>query len=225
MWGNSHGALEAVIQFAQRNPNVILEFKTKSANVSHLLKNELPKNILCTWSLNTETIIHQEEHGTASLTKRLEAARAVADKGVVVGFHFHPMVHYKQWAKDYQAVIDQVTDLFNPDEVALVSLGTLTFIKPVIREIRKRGIESQILKLPLVNAKGKYSYPDEMKIEMFSHAYHCFPDEWRKQVFFYLCMEAQELWQPVFGFTYDANDDFEKAMKQAYLNKIARKKL
>jgi len=76
-----------------------------------------------------------------------------------------------------------------------------------------------------VNAKGKYSYPDEMKIEMFSHAYHCFPDEWRKQVFFYLCMEAQELWQPVFGFTYDANDDFEKAMKQAYLNKIARKKL
>ena len=225
MWGNSHGALEAVIQFAQRNPNVILEFKTKSANVSHLLKNELPKNILCTWSLNTETIIHQEEHGTASLTKRLEAARAVADKGVVVGFHFHPMVHYKQWVKDYQAVIDQVTDLFNPDEVALVSLGTLTFIKPVIREIRKRGIESQILKLPLVNAKGKYSYPDEMKIEMFSHAYHCFPDEWRKQVFFYLCMEAQELWQPVFGFTYDANDDFEKAMKQAYLNKIARKKL
>jgi len=220
MWGNSHGALEAVIQFAQRNPNVILEFKTKSANISHLLKSELPSNILCTWSLNTETIISQEEHGTASLDKRLEAARRVADKGVVVGFHFHPMVHYKQWKEDYQSVIHQVTEMFNPDEVALVSLGTLTFIKPVIREIRKRGVGSQILKLPLVDAQGKYSYPDEIKIDMFSHAYLCFPNEWKKQVFFYLCMEAQALWRPVFGFTYDSNDEFEAAMKQAYLNKI-----
>lgn len=220
MWGNSHDVLEAVIQFAHRNPNVILEFKTKSANVSHLLKSELPKNILCTWSLNTETIITQEEHGTASLTKRLEAARAVADRGVVVGFHFHPMVHYKQWKRDYQAVIHRVTDMFNPDEVALVSLGTLTFIKPVIREIRKRGIESQILKLPLINAQGKLSYPDDLKLKMFSHAYHCFPQDWQKEVFFYLCMEAQELWQPVFGFTYDSNDEFEAAMKQAYFDKM-----
>ena len=160
------------------------------------------------------------EHGTASLTKRLEAARAVADRGVVVGFHFHPMVHYMQWKRDYQAVIHRVTDMFNPDEVALVSLGTLTFIKPVIREIRKRGIESQILKLPLINAQGKLSYPYDLKIKMFSHAYHCFPQDWQKEVFFYLCMEAQELWQPVFGFTYDSNDEFEAAMKQVYFDKM-----
>jgi len=220
MWGNSHGVLDAVIQFAHRHPNVILEFKTKSANVLHLLKSELPRNILCTWSLNTETIVTQEEHGTAGLQKRLEAARRVADKGVIVGFHFHPMVHYQQWETDYQAVIHQVTEMFDPDEVALVSLGTLTFIKPVIREIRKRGIESQILKLPLSAAQGKFSYPDDLKIDMFSHAYHCFPKAWQEQVFFYLCMEAQALWQPVFGFSHASNDEFELAMKQAYLTKL-----
>ncbi len=220
MWGNSHNILEAIIQFSRTHPNVILEFKTKSANVNHLLKSELPGNILCTWSLNTETMIDQEEHGTASLMRRLEAARAVADKGVVVGFHFHPIIHYKQWENDYHAVINQLTKMFSPDEVALVSMGTLTFIKPVIREIRKRGIESQILKLPLVDTQGKYSYPEEMKIDMFSHVYHCFPDHWKKQIFFYLCMESQALWQPVFGFTYDSNDEFEAAMKQAYFDKI-----
>jgi spore photoproduct lyase len=220
MWGNSHGVLEAVIQFAYRHPNVILEFKTKSANISHLLKSELPRNILCTWSLNTETIISQEEHGTASLAKRLEAARAVADKGVIVGFHFHPIVHYKQWKEDYQAVIHQLTERFDPHEVALVSLGTLTFIKPVIREIRKRGIESQILKLPLLDAQGKFSYPDSMKIEMFSHVYQSFSKSWKDRVFFYLCMESQELWSPVFGFSFKSNDEFEIAMKQAYLDKI-----
>lgn len=65
MWGNSHGVLDAKLKFARRNPNVILELKTKSANVGHLLKNDLPANILFTWSLNTETIINNEEHGSA----------------------------------------------------------------------------------------------------------------------------------------------------------------
>jgi spore photoproduct lyase len=220
MWGNSHGVLDAVLQFAHDHPNVILEFKTKSANIKHLLTSNLPKNILCTWSLNSETIIQREEHGTASLSKRIEAARAVADRGVTVGFHFHPMVHYQGWNEEYKRVINQVSKTFQPSEVALVSLGTLTFIKPVIREIRKRGIESQILKFPMADAQGKYSYPNEIKVEMFSHAYQCFPPSWQKQVFFYLCMEADTLWQPIFGFSYKSNDDFEKAMKKAYLSKI-----
>ncbi len=220
MWGNSHGVLDAIIQFAQNNSNVILELKTKSANVSHLLKNDLPRNILCTWSLNTTTIIEHEEHGTAGLKKRLQAARAIADKGVVVGFHFHPMVHYDQWQADYETVIHQVSAMFDPNEVALISMGTLTFIKPVIREIRKRNIASQILKMPFSDAQGKMSYPDDLKTEMFSHAYRCFPQVWKEQVFFYLCMEAQELWKPVFGFSYESNDEFEAAMKKSYLDKI-----
>jgi len=41
MWGNSHGVLEALLEFARRHPNVILEFKTKSANVKYLLEHEL----------------------------------------------------------------------------------------------------------------------------------------------------------------------------------------
>ncbi len=220
MWGNSHGVLDALLAFARKHPNIILELKTKSANVSHLLRNDIPRNILCTWSLNTETIINNEEHGTASLEKRLGAARAIADNGGIVGFHFHPMVQYDQWEKDYENVIDTLTRTFGPEEVALISLGTLTFIKPVIRDIRQRGIETQILKLPLENAEGKLSYPDEIKLAMFSHAYHCFPKNWQEQVFFYLCMEHQRFWEPVFGFSYQNNDAFETAMKKSYMDKI-----
>ncbi len=221
MWGNSHGVLDALLDFARRNPNVILEFKTKSANVKHLLASDLPPNLLCTWSLNTPTIIANEEHGTASLEKRLHAARAIADRGGIVGFHFHPMVHYDHWARDYRDVIETLARQFRPEEVALVSLGTLTYIKPVMREIRQRGVPTQILKMPLVEVEGKWSYPDDLKIEMFSHAWRSFPQSWREQVFFYLCMEPSRLWQPVFGFGYDSNADFEQAMKQAYLEKLS----
>ncbi len=220
MWGNSHGVLDAVIEFAADHPNVILELKTKSANVSHLLKAKPSRNILCTWSLNTPTIIEHEEHGTASLDKRLQAARKMADAGYVVGFHFHPMVQYQNWAEEYQAVVVKLAEMFNPGEVALVSIGTLTYIKSVMSEIRKRAIPSQILKMPMVDAAGKKSYPDEIKLAMFKHLYQSFPDSWKDDVFFYLCMENAELWEPVFGYRYASNDEFEAAMKGSYLRKI-----
>jgi spore photoproduct lyase len=53
---------------------------------------------------------------------------------------------------------------------------------------------------------------------MFSHAYECFTP-WHGQVFFYLCMENQRLWRPVFGFDYSSNQAFEEAMKASYFAK------
>ncbi|MCH8177500.1 MAG: DNA photolyase [Proteobacteria bacterium] len=220
MWGNSHGVLDAVIDFAWTNPNVILELKTKSANVSHLLRVDAPKNIICTWSLNTPTLINFEEHGTAPLNKRLDAARRVADAGYLVGFHFHPIIHYDQWQQDYQLVVEQLSSLFKPEEVALVSMGTLTYITSVIREIRKRAIPTQILKMPMVDTAGKQSYPVKIKLSLFSHVYNSFPASWKSDVFFYLCMENHRLWKPVFGYEYASNIEFEAAMKKAYLAKI-----
>jgi len=35
MWGNREGILDALFLFAANNPNVILEFKTKSDNVKY----------------------------------------------------------------------------------------------------------------------------------------------------------------------------------------------
>ncbi len=224
MWGNSHGVLDALIDFAWANPNVILELKTKSANVSHLLRSDAPKNILCTWSLNTPTLIRHEEHGTASLEKRLTAARKVADAGFLVGFHFHPIVHYDHWQQDYRDIAERACALFRPAEVALVSMGTLTYIKSVIREIRKHAIPSQILKMPMVDSDGKQSYPDDIKHALFSHVYDSFADSWKSDVFFYLCMENQRLWKPVLGYEYASNDEFEDAMKTAYLTKIEQEK-
>ncbi len=215
MWGNKHGILDALIEFARKHPNVILELKTKSKNIAYFLKNEVPKNILCTWSLNTQTIITHEEHLTASLEERLKAARSVADHGVIVGFHFHPMVHYEHWQRDYGNIFHTLLTMFHPSEVAMISMGTLTFIKPVIKQIRSRKLKSKILQMPLVECDGKLSYPDDIKRELFSFA-HKSLDRWHDQVYFYLCMENHRLWKSVLGFEYQSNEEFENAMKQSY---------
>ena len=221
MFGNKEGILDALFDFARKYPNVILEFKTKSDNISYLLENDVPKNILCTWSLNTPTIIKNEEHLTASLEKRLNAARKLADKGVKVGFHFHPIVEYIGYLEEYSIVYKQLLQMFKASEVALVSFGTLTFIKPVIKQLRQREFHTKITQIPHEDASGKTSYPEETKIEMFSHAYKSF-EPWHKEVFFYLCMEPHSLWKKTFGYEYATNNDFEHAMLGAYAKKIGQ---
>ena len=222
MWGNRFGVLDDLVAFAQKYPNVMLEFKTKSDNVSYFLeKEDLPPNLLFTWSLNPQTIIDHEEHLTASLEERINAAKKIADKGHLVGFHFHPIIYYKDYQKEYMEVFECLLDTFDPEQVVLVSFGTLTFIKPVIQKIRKRDFQSKILQIPFTKAAGKLSYPLEVKKEMFKFAYDAFKP-WHKKVFFYLCMEDHSLWKDVFGYEYPTNESFEMDMKLSYKAKIDR---
>ncbi|WP_041963016.1 SPL family radical SAM protein [Sulfurospirillum cavolei] len=219
MWGNRSGVLEALFAFARKNPNVILELKSKSDNIAYLLENDVPKNVLCTWSLNPQVIIDNEEKRAASLKARIQSARALADKGVLVGFHFHPIVLFEGWHEAYTAIAQKLLKTFTCKEVALVSMGTLTFIKPVLKKIRLRAQKSKILQMPLVDANGKYSYPLALKEQMFSTLYQALKP-WHNDVFFYLCMEDESLWQKVFGHEYANNEAFEEAMLKAYAQKI-----
>ena len=219
MWGNREGILDMLRDFARENPNVLLELKTKSKNISWFLENDIPRNIIITWSLNTETIISNEEHLTANLTERLESARQIADRGILTGFHFHPIVHYKGWKHEYTEITKSIQKMFKPEEVALISLGTLTFIKPVIKKIRDRDLKSKILQMPLEEAGGKVSYPLETKLDLFKTVYDSFKEEWKESIFFYMCMEDESLWEPVFGKTYKDNSIFENEMINSYFAK------
>lgn len=219
LWGNHLGVLDALSAFAAAHPNVILELKTKSRNIRWLLDHDYPPNIICTWSLNPQTIIEHEEHLTASLEQRIVSAQQIASKGRLVGFHFHPIVYYDGWADDYKNICSDITQRFPPDSVALLSLGTLTFTRSVMKTIRKRPLTSKILQMPMEEIAGKFSYPLDLKIEMFKTVFDALTP-WHKKVFFYLCMEAQSLWSPVFGYEYQTNAELESAMKDAYFAKI-----
>lgn len=219
MWGNKGKILDQLMDFARKHPNIILEFKTKSKNISYFLNNEVPKNIICTWSLNPNIIIENEEHHAATLEERIQSARKLADKGILVGFHLHPIIYYDSYKNDYQDIANQITSTFKSSEVAMVSMGTLTFTKPVLKEIRKKKIYSKILQMELVEASGKLSYPEDVKTEMFKTVYDSF-SSWHKEVFIYLCMEDHTYWPKVFGYSYKNNIEFETAMKDSYFSKV-----
>ena len=220
VWGNRNGMLDALFEFAWQHPNVLLEFKTKSANIGYFLEHKIPPNVVCTWSLNPQIIIDNEEHFTVSLEKRLEAAQKVAQHGGKVGFHFHPMIYYDLWAKEYPAIAQHILTNFDPQQVLFISFGSVTMIRPVIKQIRKKGFKTKILQMELVpDPHGKWTYPDEIKVKMFKTLYQAFAP-WQQQVFFYLCMEKADIWLKSFGYVYPSNEEFEKALLESSFKKI-----
>ena len=217
--GNREGVLDAQLEFARKNSNIILEFKTKSSNIDHLVKTDIPKNVFVSWSLNPQLFIDNEEHGTASLDQRISSARMLSDKGVLVGFHFHPIVYYENYEKDYSDVVKKVMATFEPSEIAMISMGTLTFIKPAIQKLRSTGLTSKVLQIPMADAVGKSSYTREIKSEIFNQVYHAF-NQWHDRVFFYLCMEESAVWESVFGDYYTSNAEFEDALFESVHSKM-----
>ena len=215
MWGNRNGILDDLCSFAARYLNVLLEFKTKSDNVAYFLDHEVPKNIVLTWSLNTDTIITNEEKLTASLDRRLEAACRVAEQGVRIGFHFHPMVYYEGWEEAYPQLAERVQRLFSSENILFISMGSVTFIKPVMKAIRERGRPTKMLQMPMArDPKGKFTYPDDIKVAMFQRMHAAFRP-WHDKVFMYLCMEKADIWKRVFGTVYPNNEAFEADLYQS----------
>ena len=217
--GNREGVLDAQLEFARKNSNIILEFKTKSSNIDHLVRTDIPKNVFVSWSLNPQLFIDNEEHGTASLDQRISSARRLSDKGVLIGFHFHPIVYYESYEKDYSDVVRKVMATFEPSEIAMISMGTLTFIKPAIQKLRSSGLSSKVLQIPMADAVGKSSYTREIKAEIFNHVYSAF-HHWHDRVFFYLCMEESSVWESVFGKYYSSNTEFENALFESVHSKM-----
>ena len=215
---DDYGTLSALGKFANKNPNLVIELKTKSARTDWLALN-LPKNIVATWSVNAPTIIQKEEHLTASLKGRIQAARKCVDNRRLVGFHIHPMVYFKGWKEGYKILVEEICDQIDPNNVVMIGLGALTFTKQNLKALRESERPTRVTQMELTPAAGKFSYPLEVKREMFSYVYSLFPKEWKEKVFFYLCLEDPSLWQPCLGRQYSSNASFEADMKAHYLAK------
>ena len=125
-------AREAVPFFAAKR-NAILELKTKASAVNHLLDLDHEEGTVCSWSLNPQKIIAEEEHLTAPLGERLQAARLCSDAGYPIGFHFDPLISYPGWEDDYRKVVDLLFEHIDPRRVIWVSLGALRCPPPLKR--------------------------------------------------------------------------------------------
>lgn len=189
-----------LIEFFNDYPQWKLEFKTKSSYVDQFLDCEHKGNTMVSWSINPPLIIDQEEHGTASFTERMDAAKKCRDKGFPLSFHIDPMIWHPEWQESYAYLVDEIIKNFNPMDVQMMSIGALRFQPQQKNIMRERfGMNSLVTSAETFQSKdGKLRYDQSLREEMFKFVRERFKQHsslWK----IFMCMETPETWNNTFG--------------------------
>jgi len=162
------GFSEDLVPFFAARKNVLLELKTKTNYVDGLLAHDPQNRVVVSWSLTPSEIIDAEEHGTASFTERLEAARRVQEAGYKLGFHFDPLIEYPHWEEGYRDTIARVFSQIDPRRVAWVSLGSLRLTPNLRATVRRRFPRTRLLSGEhVLCADGKWRTFQALRVKMY----------------------------------------------------------
>ena len=181
-------------------PNVDFEFKTKTLNIGSVLRLDAPRNIVISWSLNTERMAREGEIGAPSVSARLDAARAAVEKGFRVGFHFDPLIRHFGWRKGYEDVVAALFHKIPTSSIAWISLGEFRFPPGLKKIIQARFPESRITAdefVPCEDGKRRYFRP--LRFELFGRMIELIRKCGGRGVPVYLCMESAETWEKMLG--------------------------
>ena len=77
--------------------SAVLELKTKTASVGHLLDLRHSGRTVISFSVNSADVSEKYESGAGKLSDRVKAAGLASRRGWKVGFHFDPLIDYPGW--------------------------------------------------------------------------------------------------------------------------------
>ena len=187
-----------LVEFFARQANAVLELKTKSDCVENLLGLEHEGKTVVSFSLNPPYVQEREEHKTASIPRRLKAARACAEAGYPVAFHLDPLICYPGWEEGYRDLIEEIFLGVPAASIAWISVGSLRMTSSLKEIIRQRFPNSFLPLGELVpSPDGKMRYFKPLRIRMYQRVV-----EWIREkspsTQVYACMEGPGVWKEVF---------------------------
>jgi len=190
-----------LVPFISGCDNAVLELKTKSAVIDNLQYLDHKGKTVIAWSLNSPSIMKEQEIRSATLEERLDAARQCAEWGYKLAFHFDPLIDFPGWREGYTATIQKLFDSVPAHSIAWISLGALRFL-PSLKEIGvKRFPKSRIYFNEFIQGlDGKTRYFRPNRVELYKVVYEQLMQRAASTTCIYFCMESDEIWREVMGF-------------------------
>lgn len=181
------------IEAVASEPNLVLELKTKTDLVDHLLEIPRKGNTVIGFSLNPPEVSEPEEGASAPVAQRLAAAGRAVAAGYRVAFHFDPIMAVPGWQAYYEALLRELA-VFRASDVAWISLGTIRY-SPALRE--KIGDRPYLLEEFVPGTDGKYRYPQKERVAVYRWFRSRLQDLLPAPT--YMCMESAAVWRRSFG--------------------------
>ncbi len=191
-----------LVNFMAEQQQAVLELKTKSAVIHNLEGLEHKGRTVVSWSLNSTSIMAREEIRTATLEQRLAAARQCAEWGYRLAFHFDPIIEHPGWQQGYAETIKRLFEVVPAENIAWISMGALRYL-PALKNIGTgRFPQSRIFYQEFIEGlDGKSRYFRPHRVELYRHIYDLLKSRAHAKTCIYFCMESDEIWQEVMGYT------------------------
>lgn len=225
MFDEITGISTKLIEISSHYDNVMLELKTKSNNIHHILDIEKKGNAVISWTLSPERNIALYENGTASLSQRIEAARLASQAGYKIAVHFDPIIIYKGWEDDYDTILNKLFSNIDLSNLVWISMGGFRYASGFKEILRLKFPEEEMTTEEMFpGIDGKYRYLKNKRIEIYRTILQRIKRK-TDTPFVYLCMESSDVWQSVFGLTYTTSEELERDFsdhlkKHIFFNKM-----
>lgn len=212
------GLNRPLIEFFGEKKKALLELKSKWAYIAHLAPCLNPYTVI-SFSLAPQRIIDREEKRTSPLYKRLRAARKAQELGCFVGLHFDPVIIYEGFEKDYEYLIDDIARILDLKKVIWFSIGLLRFPPKLLDRFIEEGRTNLLYGEFIRGEDGKYRYIKQERIKVYRMLYNLLKAR-EEELFIYLCMEREDVWQKATGLTVENNEAltglFDKRIKKLF---------
>ncbi|MDR1043968.1 MAG: DNA photolyase [Candidatus Adiutrix sp.] len=196
-----HSGLAArLIKIFAGRREAVLELKTKTDQVDHLLNLPHLGRTVISFSVNAPLVCRSEEGGAAPLEARLAAARRAAAAGFPIGLHFDPLILHPGWEDGYRETLALIDGRLKGAELAWVSLGGFRYL-PALKEVmlaRFPGTGIYDAEF-VVGGDGKMRYPRPLRTRLYRLLVSGLRKILPPETVIYLCMESPRLWRDVFG--------------------------
>ena len=154
---------DSFLPFFQKNTNARLELRTKSVNITPLLKHTPSENIVTAFSFTPKEISIQLEHGVPSVSSRIRAMQKLTEKGWQVGLRIDPIIDCQDFEKRYQKLFQDIFSSVPVNKIHSVSLGAFRMPTNFFKKMEKLHPDEKLFASSLEKRGGSVSYRLEIE--------------------------------------------------------------
>jgi spore photoproduct lyase len=162
---NALGYVSAWADFARNRPELLLEVRTKSANIDSFRDRTPQANLVFAWTLSPQAVVEAYEKQTPSLERRLAAMAEMATRGWPVRLCLDPVLRVPDWQQHYHELVQRIFEVVPAAAISEVSLGVFRMSSDYFKRMRKQG-RTDLLHYPFEHANNTVSYFKEEREEM-----------------------------------------------------------
>ncbi len=163
---NIAGMSRMWIEFVRKQPDLMVELRTKSVNYGAIRDMDPVDRVVLAWTLSPPQVAKVFEPIAPSPRSRLQSIKQAIDDGWKVRLSFDPVLHVKDWSTIYGEWVEETFSVIPPKQVEDVSLGVFRMSKDYLKNIRRVRTDSPLVYENFTCSDGVYSYPEQITREM-----------------------------------------------------------